>query len=164
MTPYKVSRIETISKHQVNIERIGYVQSIPEEYKLNIGDILFSNINSVQYIGNTAYIDRDYGLYHGMNLLRIVPNPSIVKPQFLHLLLCTSRILHHFQSICNRAVSQASINQTQLGKTCLFIPPMDIQNHICQVFESIESVFKLEQELLERLNSQKRYLLQQMFI
>lgn len=74
-TPYKVSRIETISKHCIDIQRIGYVECIPESYRLNVGNILFSNINSIQYIGNTAYLDKDYGLYHGMNLLRIIPNP-----------------------------------------------------------------------------------------
>lgn len=81
-TPYKVSRIETISKHCIDIQRIGYVEFIPESYKLNVGNILFSNINSVQYIGNTAYLDKDYGLYHGMNLLRIIPNTTIVRPRF----------------------------------------------------------------------------------
>ena len=60
-TPYKVSRIETISKHCIDIQRIGYVECIPESYRLNVGNILFSNINSIQYIGNTAYLDKDYG-------------------------------------------------------------------------------------------------------
>ena len=104
-TPYKVSRIETISKHCIDIQRIGYVECIPESYRLNVGNILFSNINSIQYIGNTAYLDKDYGLYHGMNLLRIIPNTTIVRPRFLHLLLCTDWAINHFQTICNKAVS-----------------------------------------------------------
>nr|WP_221414062.1 restriction endonuclease subunit S [Phocaeicola vulgatus] len=102
-TPYKVSRIETISKHCIDIQRIGYVECIPESYRLNVGNILFSNINSIQYIGNTAYLDKDYGLYHGMNLLRIIPNTTIVRPRFLHLLLCTDWAINHFQTICNKA-------------------------------------------------------------
>ena len=101
-TPYKVSRIETISKHCIDIQRIGYVECIPESYRLNVGNILFSNINSIQYIGNTAYLDKDYGLYHGMNLLRIIPNTTIVRPRFLHLLLCTDWAINHFQTICNK--------------------------------------------------------------
>ena len=101
-TPYKVSRIETISKHCIDIQRIGYVECIPESYRLNVGNILFSNINSIQYIGNTAYLDKDYGLYHGMNLLRIIPNTTIVRPRFLHLLLCTDWAINHFQTIFNK--------------------------------------------------------------
>ncbi len=163
-TAYKVSRIETISKHCIDMSRTGFVKTIPQEYKLNVGDILFSNINSVQYIGNTAYIDKDYGLYHGMNLLRIIPNSKIVFPRFIHLLLCTDRLLRHFQSVCNKAVSQASINQTSLGKTIISIPSYEEQKHICCVIESVESKLNIETNLLEMLQYQKHYLLRQMFI
>ena len=163
-TPYKVSRIETISKHCIDIQRIGYVECIPESYRLNVGNILFSNINSVQYIGNTAYLDKDYGLYHGMNLLRIIPNTTIVRPRFLHLLLCTDWAINHFQTICNKAVSQASINQTALGKSRFPIPPMSVQQQICSMFELTERKLDNEQEYISCLQQQKRYLLQKMFI
>lgn len=163
-TPYKVSRIETISKHCIDIQRIGYVECIPESYRLNVGNILFSNINSIQYIGNTAYLDKDYGLYHGMNLLRIIPNTTIVRPRFLHLLLCTDWVINHFQTICNKAVSQASINQTALGKSRFPIPPMSVQQQICSMFELTERKLDNEQEYISCLQQQKRYLLQKMFI
>lgn len=159
-TPYKVSRIETISKHCIDIQRIGYVECIPESYRLNVGNILFSNINSIQYIGNTAYLDKDYGLYHGMNLLRIIPNTTIVRPRFLHLLLCTDWAINHFQTICNKAVSQASINQTALGKSRFPIPPMSVQQQICSMFELTERKLDNEQEYISCLQQQKRYLLQ----
>ena len=163
-TAYKVSRIETISNHCINMSRIGFVKEIPQEYKLSVGDILFSNINSVQYIGNTAFIDKDYGLYHGMNLLRIVPDSRIVFPRFIHLLLCSERLLRHFQSICNKAVSQASINQTSLGKTIMTIPSYKEQQHICCIIESVERKLDIETSLLKMLQYQKQYLLRQMFI
>ena len=163
-TAYKVSRIETISKHYIDMSRTGYVRDIPQEYKLNAGDILFSNINSVQYIGNTAFIDKDYGLYHGMNLLRIIPNSKIVFPRFIHLLLCTDRLLRHFQSVCNKAVSQASINQTSLGKTIMSIPSYGEQQHICRIIGAVERKLDIETNLLETLQHQKHYLLRQMFI
>ena len=163
-TPYKVSRIETISKHCIDIQRIGYVECIPESYRLNVGNILFSNINSIQYIGNTAYLDKDYGLYHGMNLLRIIPNTTIVRPRFLHLLLCTDWAINHFQTICNKAVSQASINQTALGKSRFPIPPMSVQQQICSMFELTERKLDNEQEYISCLQQQKRYLLQKMFV
>ena len=163
-TPYKVSRIETISKHCIDIQRIGYVECIPESYRLNVGNILFSNINSIQYIGNTAYLDKDYGLYHGMNLLRIIPNTTIVRPRFLHLLHCTDWAINHFQTICNKAVSQASINQTALGKSRFPIPPMSVQQQICSMFELTERKLDNEQEYISCLQQQKRYLLQKMFI
>ena len=142
----KVSRIETISGHKVNLERVGYVAPFEssENYKLQVGDILFSNINSVEYIGNTAFIDKDYDLYHGMNLLRLTPNNMVVIPFYLYLLLNTNRMLNRFKTVCNKAVSQASINQTELGKTVVQIPDINAQKQICELYQALYD--KLESE------------------
>ena len=162
----KVSRIETISGHKVNMERIGYVAPFDssENYRLRIGDILFSNINSVEYIGNTAFIDKDYDLYHGMNLLRLTPNDKVVMPFYLYLLLNTNRMLNRFKTICNKAVSQASINQTELGKTVVQIPDINAQKQICELYQALYD--KLESEIYANslFQKQKQYLLRQMFI
>ena len=166
MNGLKVSRIETISGHKVNIERVGYVAPFAssENYKLKIGDILFSNINSVEYIGNTAFIEKDYGLYHGMNLLRLMPNKNIVIPLYLYLLLNTNKILNHFKTICNKAVSQASINQTELGKTVVKIPSIKAQKQICELYQSLYNKLETENNAISLLQKQKQYLLRQMFI
>ena len=162
----KVSRIETISGHKVNLERVGYVASFEssENYKLQVGDILFSNINSVEYIGNTAFIDKDYDLYHGMNLLRLIPNNMVVIPFYLYLLLNTNRMLNRFKTVCNKAVSQASINQTELGKTVVQIPDINAQKQICELYQALYDKLESEKYANSLFQKQKQYLLRQMFI
>ena len=162
----KVSRIETISGHKVNMERVGYVAPFDssENYRLRVGDILFSNINSVEYIGNTAFIDKDYDLYHGMNLLRLTPNHMVVIPFYLYLLLNTNRMLNRFKTICNKAVSQASINQTELGKTVVQIPPINTQEQICELYQALYTKLETESHTKSLFQNQKQYLLRQMFI
>ena len=162
----KVSRIETISGHKVNLERVGYVAPFEssENYKLQVGDILFSNINSVEYIGNTAFIDKDYDLYHGMNLLRLTPNHMVVIPFYLYLLLNTNRMLNRFKTICNKAVSQASINQTELGKTVVQIPPINTQEQICELYQALYTKLETESHTKSLFQNQKQYLLRHMFI
>ncbi|WP_349953413.1 restriction endonuclease subunit S [Bacteroides finegoldii] len=147
-----VSRIETISKHCINLDKVGYVKPFDSsaDFKLHIGDILFSNINSVQYIGNTAFVDREYDLYHGMNLLRLIPR-KIVEPFYVFLLLNTAKYKIHFQSICNKAISQASINQTELGKTVIHIPDLLYQKQICQLFNSLYNKKNIENLYLQAL-------------
>ncbi len=161
-----VSRIETISGHKINMERVGYVAPFEssENYRLQVGDILFSNINSVEYIGNTAFIDKDYNLYHGMNLLRLTPNKKVVIPFYLYLLLNTNRMLNHFKTICNKAVSQASINQTELGKTVILIPKINEQKQICELYQALYTKLRMENYANSLLQKQKQYLLRQMFI
>lgn len=162
----RVSRIETISNQHINLDRVGFVAPFEksEEYKLNIGDILFSNINSVEYIGNTAYIDKDYSLYHGMNLLRLIPQKPIVSPFFLYCLLNTDRLKNHFKTICNKAVSQASINQTELSKTPLLLPDMPKQIQIANLFKLLLGKKEIELSYYTRLIKQKKYLLSKLFI
>ena len=162
----KVSRIETISGHKVNLERVGYVASFEssENYKLQVGDILFSNINSVEYIGNTAFIDKDYDLYHGMNLLRLTPNNMVVIPFYLYLLLNTNRMLNRFKTVCNKAVSQASINQTELGKTVVQIPDINAQKQICELYQALYDKLESEKYANSLFQKQKQYLLRQLFI
>ena len=162
----KVSRIETISGHKVNMERVGYVAPFEssENYRLRVGDILFSNINSVEYIGNTAFIDKDYDLYHGMNLLRLTPNHMVVIPFYLYLLLNTNRMLNRFKTVCNKAVSQASINQTELGKTVVQIPPINTQEQICKLYQALYTKLETASHTKSLFQKQKQYLLRQMFI
>ena len=162
----KVSRIETISGHKVNMERVGYVAPFEssENYRLRVGDILFSNINSVEYIGNTAFIDKDYDLYHGMNLLRLTPNNMVVIPFYLYLLLNTNRMLNRFKTVCNKAVSQASINQTELGKTVVQIPDINAQEQICKFYQALYDKLESEKNANSLFQKQKQYLLRQMFI
>ena len=161
-----VSRIETISAHNINLERIGYVAPFDasENYRLQVGDILFSNINSVEYIGNTAFIDKDYNLYHGMNLLRLIPFRNVVVPFYLYILLNTNRMLKHFRTICNKAVSQASINQKELGKTIVMLPSLEKQKQVCNIYQAMYSKLKTEKDVLSFYQEQKRYLLRHMFI
>lgn len=162
----KVSRIETISGHKVNIERVGYVAPFEssDNYRLRVGDILFSNINSVEYIGNTAFIDKDYDLYHGMNLLRLIPNNMVVIPFYLYLVLNTNRMLNRFKTVCNKAVSQASINQTELGKTVVQIPDINAQKQICELYQALYDKLESEKYANSLFQKQKQYLLRQMFI
>ena len=162
----KVSRIETISGHKVNMERVGYVAPFEssDNYRLRVGDILFSNINSVEYIGNTAFIDKDYDLYHGMNLLRLIPNNMVVIPFYLYLLLNTNRMLNRFKTVCNKAVSQASINQTELGKTVVQIPDINAQKQICELYQALYDKLDSEKYANSLFQKQKQYLLRQMFI
>ena len=89
-----VTRIETISESRIDLSKVGYIETDVDisAHKLAVGDILLSNINSVAHIGKSVIIDRDYELYHGMNLHRLVVNSRIASPQFAFLALNTDEV------------------------------------------------------------------------
>jgi type I restriction enzyme S subunit len=162
---YKVTRIETISEGRINIEKVGYIRTLQDiaEYKLLIGDMLFSNINSVAHIGKIAFIDKDYDLYHGMNLLNIRINQDEHCPKFYFYQLTNCRLKRYFEEICNKAVNQASINQTDLKKTELAFPSLPEQQKIAACLSSIDEVITAESQKLELYQQHKKGLLQNLF-
>jgi len=138
-----VTRIETISEEKIDIKKIGYIEKISEEeifkYKLQDGDILFSHINSLEHIGKTAiYNGEPPLLLHGMNLLLLRPKKTIVEPFYLLYLLKHRRVKATFRHMSKKAVNQASINQTELGRYRIPLPPLPEQQKIAEILSTVD--------------------------
>jgi type I restriction enzyme S subunit len=160
-----VTRIETISNNCIDESKVGYVETDQDisRYRLNIGDILFSNINSVSHIGRVVIVDRDYNLYHGMNLLRLVVDPDRNTAEFIFYLLNTDSVKSSIKSRANKAVNQASINQTELGRTSITIPQRVEQQKIADCLSSVDELITAQTERLAALKTHKKGLMQQLF-
>ena len=162
---YRVTRIETISENKINLNKVGYVHTDKniQAYKLLKGDLLFSNINSPSQIGRIVYVDQDYDLYHGMNLLRLRTNNEN-SALYLYYLLASSRYKQYFERICNKAVNQASINQTDLKSTLIYTPTPQEQQKIATFLTTLDNKITAEQSRLDATKEWKKGLLQRMFI
>lgn len=55
---YPITRIETISEGRIDKTKVGYLNNLTEKEietnKLEVGDILFSHINSVEHIAKNS--------------------------------------------------------------------------------------------------------------
>jgi type I restriction enzyme S subunit len=108
---YRVTRIETISNGRIDVRKTGLTDdSSVIRYKLEVGDILFSHINSVQHIAKTAIVDNPLDLYHGMNLLVLRCDKKVLEPKFLYMILNKTQVRNKFRNICKQAINQASLN------------------------------------------------------
>ena len=161
---FKITRIETISDKKINIEKVGYIDTKQDlsDYKLAIGDILFSNINSLEHIGKSVIVDKDYNLYHGMNLLRLVVTSSNI-PKFVFYQITLDKIQNNIRNRANRAINQASINQSELQKITLSFPSIEEQQKIADCLSALDEEIATEEEALEALKAYKKGLLQQLF-
>ena len=162
---YKVTRIETIAEETINLNKTGNITTDQDisSYKLEIGDILFSNINSLQHIGKTALIDQDYNLYHGINLLRLVVDKEKNSYLFFYYLLNTQKVRSSIRERANPAINQASINQSELGKTLTQIPAYLEQQKIADCLSSIDELITIQTEKIDMLQAHKKGLMQQLF-
>jgi len=160
---YRLTRIETISSGTVDMQRLGFTNTKPElRYKLNRGDVLYSNINSIEHIGKVARFDEEEDVYHGINLLRL--SPKLVESYFLYTYFLTQQVINWAKSRANKAVSQASINQTTLSCQRFRVPNRDEQKAIGNFFYSVDKQVVAHSEKLELLNKLKSAYLQKMFI
>ncbi|HGF8003322.1 TPA: restriction endonuclease subunit S [Enterococcus faecium] len=160
---YELTRIETIATGQVNPNKVGYSNTEPDKkYLLDKGDILFSNINSLSHIGKIALFDLDMKLYHGINLLRL--QPMNVNSQFLYQSFQLNNHLEWAKSHANQAVSQASINQTELSKQVFLVPSQQEQQKIGTFFKQLDDTIALHQRKLDLLKETKKGFLQKMFV
>jgi len=162
---YPVTRIETISEEYIDPNKVGYIQDLSEseinEYRLQNGDILFSHINSLDHIGKTAiYEGKPELLIHGMNLLLLRPDKEKIHPKFLLYLLRLYRVRNIFRAISKKAVNQASINQTELGRIKILLPPLEEQRVIAGVLGVVDSVIAKTDEVIAKTERLKRGLMQ----
>ncbi len=124
-----VTRIETIADGTIDYSRVGYGTRTPEleEYRMRPGDILFSHINSLGHIGKVALYGGEPPLYHGMNLLLLRAGSSL-DCNFLFYWLCSNQGRKKAISLARQAVSQASINTTDLKRVVIPVPPLPEQH------------------------------------
>ena len=136
-----ITRIETISKGTVDMDRVRYVRDTAgkslDNFWLKKGDILFSHINSDLHLGKTALVLSDAPLLHGMNLLRLRVDSSRLRPKYLHHWLDYCRRTGVFMAIAQHAVNQSSLNQKKI--TSLEVP-------LRSVCEQDEIVAELEKQ------------------
>lgn len=132
---YPVTRIETISSGEINLDKIGYVAFSKKQYLLKTGDILVSNINSVKYLGNCAIVRDGYKLYHGMNLLRIVPSDYIYNG-YAYYLFKSNVLKFPMEKYCKPAINQASVSATTIKNFFIPFPALAEQQQIANYLDT----------------------------
>ncbi len=156
---FPVTRIETISDGSIEYSKVGYVdksKSKFSKYKIEKGDILFSHINSPSHLGKNAFYDGKKDLYHGMNLLLMRLDTDKISSKFAYYYINQKMVYDFWKSNCGKAVNQVSINQQQISRLKVPVPPKGEQKQIVDKIENLERVVQAEDKKSEVLKSLKR--------
>ena len=155
-----VTRIETISKGVIDTEKLGYISQddARSDKLLKQGDILFSNINSLNMIGNCAQYCDGTAIYAGMNLLVLRPVEHI-DYSWLFWLIKSSLFRREVESRAKPAINQASIPQGSILSIQITTPNLSEQTAIATFLDretgKIDGLIA-EQEKLITLLAEKR--------
>ncbi|MFA0155901.1 restriction endonuclease subunit S [Vibrio sp. 10N.261.46.A3] len=156
-----ISRIETISTGEINMDKTGFVNPklIPESFKLNVGDLLLSHINSLPMVGNVAQVQKNHLIYHGMNLLRLIPKDS-VSSRYLYWQLKSDYSRRAIESIAKPAINQASVSTESLKALQLLYPSIAEQQKIANFLDhetaKIDTLIAKQEKLIELLKEKRQ--------
>ncbi|ATO16112.1 hypothetical protein CO540_21685 [Micromonospora sp. WMMA2032] len=146
---WPVTRIETMSTGRINLlrtGRAGFTDANAKNFVLAEGDILFSNKNSLDRVGATAFVRAgDLPLINGDNILQL--RADGVKPTYLFVLLRSRQMRDAIRRVTRPAVNQASVNAGQVR--ALPVPVIDEQHQ-----ERIGEQYMAALNLVERVESE----------
>ncbi len=162
-TGLPVTRIETIADGTIDMSRVGYGvrTSELEEYRMLCGDILFSHINSVDHIGKVAIYSGEPPLYHGMNLL-LLRVGSLLNSQFLFYWLGSYKGRNKAVSLARQAVSQASINTSDLKRVEIPLPTLPEQTAIAEVLTDMDAELVTLEQRRNKTRAVKQAMMQEL--
>lgn len=155
---YPITRIETIANDRFNRDRVGYagITELPkyESYVLQDGDLLMSHINSVQYLGRTIEYKKigDETIIHGMNLLLLKANRSIILPTYAQFFFKSPYFKGQLANITKKSVNQASFNVKDLKRIKVSLPTVDEQSKVVDKLLKIRSIIEQRQQELDKLD------------
>ena len=153
-----ITRIETISNREIDRSKFGYagIEDADKyrEYILQDGDILMSHINSEKHLGKVALYKKQGNekIIHGMNLLMLRANKSIVYPPFATYYFATNIFLGQIQKITKKSVNQASFTVSALKEIEMDLPALDEQRRIASVLDKVNDLIAKRRQQLDKLD------------
>ncbi len=148
----KVTRIQTIADGTVDLEKTKWTNdAVPDDRLMQIGDILFSHINSIDHLAKTAiFLGAPVPVVHGINLIRFQPKRDVVVPSFLLWSMKQEGFIEKAKTFAQRAVNQASIKVTDIRAMVIGLPPLATQQAIVAEIEAEQVLVAANRELITR--------------
>jgi type I restriction enzyme S subunit len=110
-------------------------------FRLEKGDVLFNNTNSVELVGKSAIFEGYQEPVVFSNHFTRLRTTNQLVPEYLFFWLRSQWQMRMFESICNRWVGQAAVQKDKLLSLVIPLPPLDEQKRITAILqEQLEAV------------------------
>lgn len=165
-----ITRIETLSNDLFNRDRLGYANITDvdkyADYILQDKDILMSHINSRTFLGRAVqyHKNEDETIIHGMNLLRIKANTSILDTDYLYYFFKTPYFKKCVDCKRTDAVNQSSINISNIKDISINLPPLSVQQKVASILSSLDRKIALNKQINQNLEALARQLYDYWFV
>jgi type I restriction enzyme S subunit len=136
---------------------LGTMKFVPkekasEEYKLQLGDVIFNNTNSRELVGKTALINKNFEATFSNHITRLRFDKEIVLPEYAGFLLNYFYHLGLFASMCKKWVNQAAVDTKQIQIIKLPVPPIELQNKFATIVDRLEELKEKQSILTQQID------------
>lgn len=151
--------IVTSASNRVDVGKADF-----ERFGLAKDDIVLNRVNSLSHLGKTALIgDLDEPMLFESNMMRFRVSDKRLRPAFAFRLLNSTVCKLQIIGMAKRAVAQSSVNQGDVGRLLLPLPPdVETQDEILTVLNALETKRAVHAGMRASLDSLFRTLLDQL--
>lgn len=122
------------------LRRLKLEESELTRFRLSVGDIVINRVNSLEYLGKSALIERLHEpTVYESNMMRLSVDSSRMLPEVCIALLQSGDVKRQILSRAKNAVNQSSINQTDVLGLRLLFPSMKQQRKFANAVRSVKS-------------------------
>lgn len=140
---------------KITLEGIKHVSASIKEmerYKLAIGDVVFNNTNSEEWVGKTAVFNKEGEYVFSNHMTRLRVDSSLINPDYLASYLHLLWSMGYSKTRAKRWVSQAGIEGAALASFKLPLPTLPEQQRIVDVLRLAETVAHEQQSRHQQLD------------
>jgi len=157
-------RVENVQDGFLDLTTIKQVKvrtNEVERYLLQPGDVLMTEGGDLDKLGRGCVWHGEITpCLHQNHIFRVRPNNTILDPDYLEAVICSSYGKRYFMRIAKRTTNLASINKTQLKAFFVPCPSLDEQRRIVEILSAAQTRINAEENHCAIFNRLKRGLMQ----
>jgi len=140
---------------KISLEGIKHITASVKEsarYSLSVGDVVFNNTNSEEWVGKTAVFDQEGKYVFSNHMTRLRVRPDLVCPEYLAAYLQQLWSMGYSKTRAKRWVSQAGIESDTLASFKIPLPTLLEQQRIVDVLRQTEVVAKAKKSISDQVD------------
>lgn len=140
---------------KISLEGIKHITASEKEsarYSLAVGDVVFNNTNSEEWVGKTAVFDQEGKYVFSNHMTRLRVRRDLVCPEYLAGYLQQLWSMGYAKTRAKRWVSQAGIESDTLASFKIPLPTLLEQQRIVDVLRQTEVVAKAKKSISDQVD------------
>jgi type I restriction enzyme, S subunit len=130
-------------------------QSLFNTYALKENDVLFNRTNSFEFVGRTGIVKDQTDCTFASYLIRLVPDPDRLLPEFLTVYLNTRFGVGQIKRRAMRSINQANVSGSEIRKVLIPLLDLSLQQGVADL---VNKAFSLQEQSSARFTEAQQLL------